>query len=141
MEQLVDLQKTVLVVEDDASAREWLTALLRERGYRVEVAVNGRQALERLRAGPRPDLVLLDMLMPVLDGWLFLRILRREEKPPPVPIIVATGTILTREWAQDHDCQGFVRKPFDAEPLLGEVRRCLYEDQPPPDATFDSGGR
>jgi two-component system, chemotaxis family, chemotaxis protein CheY len=115
----------VLVVEDNESWREWLAVVLRRGGYRVLLAANGEEALDHLRDGPRPDLILLDMLMPVLDGWHFLEHLKREGPQPSAPIIIVTSTILTREWAEDHGCCGFVRKPIEAEPLLEEVRRCL----------------
>jgi CheY-like chemotaxis protein len=114
----------VLVVEDNDATREVLALLGRE-GYEVILAVNGEEALEHLRAGPRPDLILLDMLMPVLDGWHFLGRLRQQGPQPPPPILVVTSTILTRQWAEGHGCCGFIRKPIEPEALLEEVRRCL----------------
>ena len=65
------------------------------------------------------------MLMPVLDGWSFLQQIRRRVPPSTIPIIVTTGTILTPEWASDHGCQGFVRKPIEPDALIAEIRRCL----------------
>jgi CheY-like chemotaxis protein len=117
--------QTLLVVEDNAVAREGLAVVLRREGFRVVPTADGEDALKQLRAGPRPDLILLDMLMPVLDGWHFLDWFRREGPWPPAPVVVVTGTNLTREWAKDHGCPGFIRKPIDAEQLLAEVRRCL----------------
>ena len=127
-------RQTLLVVEDNDVAREGLVVILRQQGYRVLPAANGEEALEHLRAGPRPDLILLDMLMPVLDGWHFLGRLQREGPRPPVPVLITTGTILTREWAEAHACQGFLRKPVETGPLLQEVRRCLagVRGQSPP---------
>src|SRR4029079_4599115 len=78
-----------------------------------------------LQGTPRPDLILLDMLMPVLDGWRFLERLRATPPQPRVPVIVLTGTILTREWARDNGCQGFLHKPVETDELLAEVRRGL----------------
>jgi CheY-like chemotaxis protein len=115
--------QTVLVVEDNDEAREGLAVLLRREGYQVLLAEHGEEGLRHLRAGARPDLVLLDMLMPVLDGWHFLEQLRQQE--PLVPVIIMTGSVLTREWALEHGCQGFLRKPIQPELLLGEVQRCL----------------
>ena len=111
----------LLVAEDDVLTREWLSALLRKQEYEAAFASNGEEALAHLRAGPKFDLILLDMVMPILDGWHFLQDLPR----PSPPIVVMTGTILTREWAEANDCQGFLRKPFEAEALIAEVRRCL----------------
>jgi two-component system chemotaxis response regulator CheY len=117
--------KTILVVEDNDVAREGAAAALQGAGYQVVQAADGQEALDLLRSGPAPDLILLDMLLPVLDGWLFLERLRREGPLPTPPIVITTGTILTREWAGDHGCAGFVRKPIDTDELLAEVRRCL----------------
>ncbi len=118
----------ILVVEDNPALRELVSAVLVRAGYRVATAADGRQALHYLEAGPRPDLILLDMLMPGLDGWHFLERLRRLG-PPQIPVVVTTGTCLCREWAEAHDCQGFVPKPVEPDALLGEVERCLG-DQP-----------
>jgi len=113
-------------VEDNEVARQGLAAVLRREGYRVTLAGNGQQALDCLDAGPTPDLILLNMVMPVLDGWHFLERLKGEGRTPPIPIVIATATTsLTREWAKDHGCQGFLRKPIEADGLLEEVRRCL----------------
>jgi CheY-like chemotaxis protein len=118
--------KTVLVVEDDAATRALLEATLREAGYAVVPAANGLEALAILRAGPPPDLILLDMLMPVLDGWHFLGRLMQLWPPGHVPILITTATtILTREWAEAHGCAGCLRKPVEVQELLAEVRRCL----------------
>jgi CheY-like chemotaxis protein len=115
----------VLVVEDNEVAREGLATILGRAGYEVALAANGQVALDLLRAGPPVDLILLDMLMPVLDGWHFLERLRRQGPRPLPPIVIATGTNLTLEWARDHGCQGFVKKPIETDGLLEEVKRCL----------------
>ena len=117
--------KTLLVVEDYQDTREMLAFMLRRAGYAVETAENGAQALDRLRAGPRPDLVLLDMLLPILDGWHLLSQIQRDPVLSGVPVVVTTGTILTREWAVQSGCAGFVKKPVEYEELLAEVGRCL----------------
>jgi CheY-like chemotaxis protein len=117
----------ILVVEDNDLTREGLATLLNQEGYRVALAEDGEEALNHLRGGARPDLILLDMLMPVLDGWHFLERLRPLRRPPALPIVITTATNLTREWAEAHDCQGCLRKPIEPERLLEEVRRCLGE--------------
>ncbi len=108
--------RLILVVEDNDLALEALTTILVPEGYRVVLATNGEEALDHLLGGLRPDLILLDMLMPVLDGWHFLERL---------PIVITTATNLTREWAEAHGCQGFLRKPIETDRLLEEARRCL----------------
>jgi CheY-like chemotaxis protein len=115
---------TILVVEDNDIAREGLAAVLRRAGYSVATAENGQEALSVLGADPAPDLILLDMLMPVLDGWHFLDRLKRSPRKA-VPVVVTTGTILTPEWAAAHGCAGFIGKPVEAAELLAEIRRIL----------------
>jgi CheY-like chemotaxis protein len=116
--------RTILLVEDNDVSREGVAVVLTRAGYRVVPAANGEEALRLLRAGPPPDLILLDMLMPVLDGWHFLERLRRETARPPIIVTTSAG-VLSLEWAQDHGCAGFLRKPVDTDELLAEVRRCL----------------
>ncbi len=110
-----------MVVEDNDLSREELALTLRKAGYEVISVHHGREALDYLEVGPSPDLILLDMLMPVLDGWHFLQ----KSPHPSAPIIITTSTILTREWATAHGCAGFLRKPISTEELLAEVHRCL----------------
>jgi CheY-like chemotaxis protein len=116
--------KTLLIVEDNPVVREELSLALRRRGYSVAIAANGRQALEQLRDSAFPDLILLDMLMPVMDGWQFLKELRQLAPRPSVPIIITTGSIVTRDWALDHGAVGFLKKPFSDDELVTEVQRC-----------------
>src|SRR5439155_814081 len=105
--------------------REGLAAVLRKAGYGVVTASDGMEALVQLRSGPAPDLVLLDMLMPVLDGWRFLEEVKKQAASASVPIVVTTGTILTREWAAAQGCAGLLRKPVEPTELLREITRCL----------------
>ena len=115
---------TILIVEDNELARANLVKILESAGYSPASVTNGREALDYLESKPPPDLILLDMLLPVLDGWRFLEELRRINKPT-APIIVTTGTLLSRKWAEDHGCAAFVRKPIDVEKLLHEIQRCM----------------
>jgi CheY-like chemotaxis protein len=127
-----------LVVEDNASACAGLATLLQEEGWTVLQAANGAEALETLRV-VRPHLIFLAMLMPVMDGWQFLRELRRTMPDLAVPIIVTTTIgIACREWDQAHGCAGDVRKPIQVDELFAEVRRLapkLRMAAPPRSAT------
>jgi CheY-like chemotaxis protein len=114
----------LLIVEDDAIAREGIGAVLRRADYETILVANGQEALACLESGTRPDLVILDMLMPVLDGWQFLANLRGLPLPA-VPIIVISSIGLSDEWARDHGCCSFVKKPIDPETLVEKVNRCL----------------
>jgi CheY-like chemotaxis protein len=118
--------KTLLVVEDDDATRAGLATLLRWAGYAVITVANGQAALDYLRLPPGPDLILLDMMMPVLDGWQFLA--RRKVLGPPaaeVPVIIVTSESTTRAWAESQGCAGFMGKPVEAASLLGEIHRIL----------------
>ncbi len=122
--------KTLLIAEDNKIIREGMVTVLRAAGHNVLAFENGFDALDYLRGGAPPDLILLDMLMPVMDGWRFLEELRGLLPAAVLPVVIATGTILTREWAEANGCAGFVHKPIEPEPLLAEVRRCLCTEQP-----------
>jgi CheY-like chemotaxis protein len=113
-----------MVIEDHAISREGLATILRRRGYDVIPLENGQRALELLMTGSRPDVILLDMLLPVLDGW---KLLERIQGTPAakIPIIITTGTILTKDWAAMKGCAGFVKKPVHEQDLLDELRSVL----------------
>jgi two-component system, chemotaxis family, chemotaxis protein CheY len=110
----------ILVVEDDADIRETIAAILEMEGYVVVLASNGEEAITAM-AYRKPSLVLLDMRMPVLDGWGFARVLH--ERGVKVPIIVMTAAQDAGRWAREIGAQGFIAKPFDLSDLLYQVER------------------
>jgi DNA-binding response OmpR family regulator len=113
----------VLVVEDDPAIRALLQDVLRDSGYTVAIAETGDQALEQMREQP-PDLVLLDLMLPGMDGWTFLRTRERDRQLATVPILVisAVGPTGTGH-AQELGAPVFLHKPFDVSELLAEVNR------------------
>jgi CheY-like chemotaxis protein len=116
----------ILVAEDNEVEREGLAAVLRRQGYAPALAADGRQALAYLRSWPAPALVLLDMLMPGLDGWRFLEEFRRLPAAARPPVLVVTANpAIGREWAEDHGCAGVIRKPIDLDALLFTVQTFL----------------
>ena len=121
---------TILVVEDDFFSRAGLTNLLESSGFRVIAAADGAQALRTIQAGALPDLILLDMLLPILDGWHFLDNVRANPVWNAIPIIVMTGIVLGPEWAHDHGCSGFLRKPIDRDSLFEQIEQCLHVAAP-----------
>jgi two-component system, chemotaxis family, chemotaxis protein CheY len=119
---------TVLVIEDNFIQREGLATALRQQGFKVLTAEDGNDALNRLSNGPVPDLILLDMLIPRGDGdgWWFLQQRKRIRALASVPVIITTAIpVAAREWAASLDAAGLVHKPFEVDPLLDEIRRCL----------------
>jgi CheY-like chemotaxis protein len=112
--------ETVLIVENNFIAREAMAALLKRRGYSPITAKDGSVALALLAGWIDPDLIILDMLMPGVDGWKFLEALR-QSRHRNVPVIVTSGVDLSDEWALDHGCAGFLHKPIDEADLLEAV--------------------
>jgi CheY-like chemotaxis protein len=117
--------KTILVVEDDPLTREALGTLLGGAGFKTRAAADGAEALESLRRGPLPDLILLDLLMPVMDGWHF----RREQQHDPalaaIPVVVCSGTGDADLHAAALGAAGFIDKPLDPDQLLEKIRAVL----------------
>ena len=110
----------ILVVDDDPNILDVVSELLDMEGYRVATAANGAEALLAIEL-QRPSLVLLDMRMPVLDGWGFAKQLR--ERGVKLPILVMTAAQNARLWAEEIGAQGYVAKPFEVPALLAAVEK------------------
>jgi CheY-like chemotaxis protein len=126
----------VLVVDDDSDIRDALCIVLEHNGYRALPASNGEEALARLRADAPIDLILLDMMMPVMDGWGF----RRSQPDGPafvqIPVVVLTGDGRASSKAAAIGAAGYLKKPLDLGDLLEVVgRHC------PPDSDGSLPGR
>jgi CheY-like chemotaxis protein len=116
----------VLIVEDDADLREMMAQLLTLEGYHIDTAANGREALEYLNEAPRPDVILLDLMMPIMDGWEFRRRQQNDPALADVPVIVLTALDQAQARANDLNGVDFLKKPLDFDRLLELVRRrCL----------------
>ena len=110
---------SVLVVEDNDDVREMMAVTLELEGHHVATAVNGRDALEKLHHGERPCVILLDLMMPVMNGWEFRRALELDPELCDVPVVVvsaATGEMARRAHAAAH-----LPKPLDMDQLLDIV--------------------
>jgi CheY-like chemotaxis protein len=116
---------TVFVVEDDHDTRDMLGRFLELEGFQVEVAANGRQALDRLNAGVLPCVIVLDLMMPVMDGWQFRRqqVLDSEIADIPVIVVSAAG----KDRMAGIDANGYLAKPVDLEQLLEQVSQYCCE--------------
>ena len=110
----------VLVVDDDASIRDAVRDVLESAGIAVETAANGADALQKV-SRHRPRLVLLDMRMPVLDGWAFASALR--ERGMTLPVVVMTAAADATRWAEEIGAIGVVAKPFGVAELVSAVHR------------------
>jgi two-component system response regulator MprA len=114
----------VLVVDDEPGIRGFLATLLELEGYRVRNAVDGLEALEQV-ATERPDVLLLDLAMPRMDGWQVLATLR--SNGDTLPVVVMTADFDARQVADAHQVDGFLRKPFNVDQLLACLTRVLAE--------------
>jgi CheY-like chemotaxis protein len=112
----------VLVVDDDPDVCETLQTVLEVSGYRVAAAANGLEALETLRSGPRPCLVLLDLMMPVMNGLEFRAEQRNDPAIAAVPVVVVSGDHHVAEKATEMGLEGLA-KPIDIDDLLQLVAR------------------
>jgi CheY-like chemotaxis protein len=115
--------RRILIVEDDSDLREALAQVLRDEGYEVLGASHGQEALESLRGGRRPCLILLDLTMPVMNGWQFRDIQRHDPALSEIPVIVlSAGQDLPAQMPL-LGLQEFIRKPIRLEFLLDSVAR------------------
>jgi CheY-like chemotaxis protein len=107
------LNPLILVVEDDDDGRETICALLEIGGYATAQVRNGQEALNYLRSNPPPFVILLDLLMPVMDGWKFIAVQSQDERIARIPVLVLSAVSAQRRIGPHH----VLRKPIDG-PLL-----------------------
>jgi CheY-like chemotaxis protein len=112
----------IMLVEDDAELRDALGGALEEEGYAVVLASNGRQALDRLKTLPLPNVILLDLLMPVMNGWEFCKHTKADPAVAGIPIVAMSGAV-SRDPASPYfiDVNDFVKKPINLKDLLGKL--------------------
>lgn len=118
----------VLIVEDDSDQRESLILLLRGYGYRAAGVSNGAEALALLRSEERPCLVLCDMVMPVMDGWEFVRELQRDPSIADIPVGFMSGYQRPKDLSSE---QRFFSKPVNVGHLLKMIRATCGEGHVP----------
>jgi CheY-like chemotaxis protein len=113
----------ILLVEDDAASREAIALALQLQGYQVATAANGREALDRLRDDCRPCLILLDLMMPVLDGWQFRARQQRDPALASIPVIVVSADGSVRQKAASLGAADYLETPVEVDKLLAVVER------------------
>jgi CheY-like chemotaxis protein len=125
--------RRVLIVEDDSAIRGALTDALQDEGFDVATAANGRQALERLRGGPLPAAIVLDLMMPVMDGWDFRNAQLQDPRLRQIPVVVVTaaGFSVDTVRTQFGDV-ALVPKPVEFFDLVSALERAC--DRTPPTA-------
>jgi CheY-like chemotaxis protein len=118
----------VLVVDDDVSILDTVSSILVGEGYQVMSANGGEEAMTLMRSW-HPTLVLLDMRMPVMDGWAVARAIR--ESGSRVPIVVMTAAENARRWADEIGAAGHLAKPFSLDELIDCVARLGGREERP----------
>ena len=125
----------IVVVEDDATLRDTLALNLRAEGYEVILAESGDEGL-RLARGDRPDLVILDVMLPGVDGLTVLRLLRRESRVPVI-LLTARGTEVDKVVGLETGADDYVVKPFSLGEFLARVRAALRRGATAPQAASE----
>lgn len=116
----------ILLVEDHELNRDMLSRRLTRKGFRVSTAEDGRQGVE-LAKKERPDLILMDLSLPVMDGWEAIRILKASEETRAIPVIALTAHAMAsdEEKAYESGCDDFDTKPVEMDRLLGKIKAAL----------------
>jgi CheY-like chemotaxis protein len=122
----------VLVVDDDMEIRQALTDILQDEDYDVRAAANGREALEMVERGPCPDVILLDVMMPVMDGWHFLSARLAHPRLVEVPIIIISAGMEAEREAHKVGVFEVARKPLHVDDLVRRIEDCRRRAQTTP---------
>jgi CheY-like chemotaxis protein len=128
---MMEADGPVMVVDDDEDIREVVKLSLEAAGYRVTTAVDGLEAWQHLGASALPSLILLDLMMPRMDGEEFIRTLRASPRAN-IPVVIMSGHKASDEKAEGLGANACLTKPVELEELLATVRRVVSGDIPSP---------
>jgi CheY-like chemotaxis protein len=123
--------KTVLLVEDNEDNRIVYSTILRHFGYQVTEALNGEEGIAKAKS-EKPDLILMDISIPIIDGWEATQVLKHDPETRSIPIIALTAHALAsdREKAMEVGCDGYLAKPCEPRAVVAEVQRFLGKGEP-----------
>ena len=118
--------RTVLIVEDNEDNRIVYSTILRHHGFRVTAALDGQEGIAKARRD-LPDIILMDISIPLIDGWEVTQTLKREQATSHIPVIALTAHAMPgdRERAMEVGCDGYLAKPCEPRAVLAEVNRLL----------------
>ena len=123
------MNKRILVVDDEPTIRELVADALREAGYQVYLAANGAEALQ-LMQGHAPDAIVLDLMMPFLDGSGFVELKRLNPRFAAIPVLVVTAAYGAYAAAERLGADACLSKPFELDDLVSAVDRLAHNGQP-----------
>lgn len=115
---------SILVVDDDFDVRESLADVLTDEGYKVAAVADGEEALAFLRDNPRPNLILLDWMMPRCDGSQFRQAQRKDPAISSIPVVLLTADTKVDTRIAALDTEGYLTKPVRLDDLLATIERC-----------------
>jgi CheY-like chemotaxis protein len=115
--------REIMVVDDDFGIREALSELLRDEGYNVFGAENGREAVDHLQSGAVPNLIIIDLVMPVMDGREFCGALSQDPELAGIPVVVISADLRLGERVGELEAAAYMTKPINVRALLDTVER------------------
>jgi DNA-binding response OmpR family regulator len=119
------MPQIVLVVDDDSSIAHTLRSILLKSGFEVITATDGEEALKMIKTN-KPDLIITDLVMPVMDGWYFKMKVREDKRLKTTPIIILSGLLVTEAGQLEHEAATFyVPKPFNTSMLMEKIKDLL----------------
>jgi CheY-like chemotaxis protein len=116
----------ILIVEDNEMNRDMLSRRLERRGFAIVMAVDGQQGVDMARS-EKPDLILMDMSLPVMDGWTATRTIKDDAEMAKIPVIALTAHAMAgdREKAMEAGCDDYDTKPIELPRLLEKIGKFL----------------
>jgi len=119
------MSKTILIVDDSATMIMSLKAALEMHGFKVETASNGKEALDKIKSGLKPALIITDLNMPVMDGMEFIKNVRPILKFIPILILTTESEVKKREEAKKLGATGWLVKPVSGIDLINVIKKVL----------------
>jgi len=119
-------KKKILVIDDEPELVDMVRRRLEANNYNVIAAYNGKEGMEKLLS-EKPDLILLDIRMPKIDGYSFVREIRVNKELRDIPIIILSVMDKLKELLKLEGVKDYIEKPFDAETLLQKVNKYLKD--------------
>jgi len=122
------MPKTILVAEDEVDILKIITFRLKRNAYNVITALNGKEALEMLKKA-KPDLIILDLVMPIIDGYEVCKILKADVNYKDIPVLLLTASATSNmlEKIKLTQASDYLIKPFEPEDLLKKAKKLLGE--------------